>query len=232
MSDSNKLVGPGLLGCGGLMLLVSSGVCVVSGVLVGTTSGRVSPDEAAPFILGSLPCALVSLAIVIGGIVILVSSRKATAAKPQGAFRTPQVPGAPEGPPRIEKPFPTHLLSGCAGLAALLFSCIAFGASAYFFDSKSGAEMMEEFAREDEMRGERYGLGSSYWREEAEERGNLAIGSIACGGLMLLMVLASIILAAVLYRRNTARYDAMRISASGPDAASAAGGFTPPPPSG
>jgi hypothetical protein len=61
-----------LLGIGGVLLLLSGAVALVSMLLPALTNGRTSPEEAAMGIVPGCCCSSISLAMVLGGIIWLV----------------------------------------------------------------------------------------------------------------------------------------------------------------
>ncbi len=61
-----------LLGIGGVLLLLSGAVALVSLLLPALTNGKASPDEAMMGVIPGCCCSALSLAMVIGGVVWLV----------------------------------------------------------------------------------------------------------------------------------------------------------------
>ena len=61
-----------LLGIGGVLLLLSGAVALVSMLLPALTNGRTSSDEALLGIVPGCCCSSISLAMVLGGIIWLV----------------------------------------------------------------------------------------------------------------------------------------------------------------
>ncbi len=61
-----------LLGIGGVLLLLSGAVALVSLLLPTLTNGKASPDEAMMGVIPGCCCSALSLAMVIGGVVWLV----------------------------------------------------------------------------------------------------------------------------------------------------------------
>lgn len=61
-----------LLGVGGVLLLLSGAVALVSLLLPALTSGKASPEEAMLGVIPGCCCGAVSLAMVIGGVIWLV----------------------------------------------------------------------------------------------------------------------------------------------------------------
>ena len=66
-----------LLIVGAVLLAISGLVTLVTIVLAATSDGRISGDEAAPFIGGGCCCSFISLGLVVGGGVwLLVASQQ------------------------------------------------------------------------------------------------------------------------------------------------------------
>lgn len=260
MSESKGWAGKGLLGCGALLLLLCTASCLFWGFHVFIDPrGAISDDEALPGMLGAIVCGFISAGLAAVGLFLTMRKPSgASAAAGQGAASQPGAtsqPGVPAAPPKPKGPFPTHFVAGCLSLLMVLFSCVAFGGSAYFFDRVSSAEMFEEFAIEDQRMGRGYGLGPGYWRRKAEERRMYALGSLACGGVFLLLFFGGVGGAVVLFRKNKAKAAELAQQAQAqapgqapppgqgpapghtpppggpPGSSPGGGGFTPPPPS-
>ncbi|MFN0020095.1 MAG: hypothetical protein ACKVP0_17685 [Pirellulaceae bacterium] len=61
-----------LLGIGGVLLLLSGAVALVSMLLPALTNGKASPEEALMGVIPGCCCSALSLAMVIGGVIWLV----------------------------------------------------------------------------------------------------------------------------------------------------------------
>lgn len=84
MAEGGSKVGIALLGCGGILVLLS----LLSSAFWGFHTfidprGAISGDEAAPGFLGSCCCFFVSMAIAVGGGVAMASAKKKAAAAAQ-----------------------------------------------------------------------------------------------------------------------------------------------------
>ncbi len=188
MTDQPKggIAGKVVLGCGGLLLLVSLGVTLFCAFHVFIDPrGAISRNEAMPGFLAGGFFSFISVVVMIVG--AIVNSRKAaTGGGAPAALAPGGVAAAAAGP----KPFPAHFLVGCGTLFVALMSCGSCGSSTYYFDR---AGTYDRYADEDARRGTYGGyrsiLGESYYRAKASKYRTYG-GAFIGFGVVLLLVTA------------------------------------------
>jgi hypothetical protein len=186
--------GKGLLGCGGLLLLLSGLAVLFFGFHVFLDPrGNISDDEALPGLIGGVLCGFVNVALIVAG-VVMMRSRAST----EGAV--PSVGGtAPSGG------IPYHYATGCGSLIFLCLTCLPLGLAYDFYDSMEYAHSRAiEVGFEESYGRETYGLDSYYYeRREQEHQQNMGL-SCCCASFVFLLGLGGIGGTVVLARRRAA----------------------------